>query len=69
MKYSRIIGTGGYLPEKVLTNKDLESTIEPSDEWITSRTGIRARRIAADAEFTVDLAQAARPHARRISRV
>ncbi|CAJ2377184.1 MAG: ketoacyl-ACP synthase III [Gammaproteobacteria bacterium] len=59
MKYSRIIGTGGYLPEKVLTNKDLESTIETSDEWITSRTGIRERRIAADDEFTVDLAEAA----------
>ncbi len=56
MKYSRIIGTGSYLPEKVLTNADLEQMVETSDEWIVSRTGIRERHIAADDELTCDLA-------------
>ncbi len=59
MSFSRIIGTGGYLPEKILTNKDLESMIDTNDEWIKSRTGISERRIAADDEFTVDLAEQA----------
>ena len=57
--FSRIIGTGGYLPEKILTNKDLEAMIDTSEEWIESRTGICERRIAADDEFTVDLAEQA----------
>ena len=56
MTYSRITGTGGYLPARVLTNKDLESLVETSDEWIVARTGIRERHIAADDEFTSDLA-------------
>lgn len=56
MKYSRIIGTGSYLPEKVLTNADLEKMVETSDEWIFSRTGIRERRIAAEGQTTSDLA-------------
>ena len=51
-----IIGTGSYLPSRVLTNAELEKMVETSDEWITSRTGIRERRIAADDEFTSDLA-------------
>ena len=51
-----IIGTGSYLPEKILTNAGLEKLVETSDEWITSRTGIRERRIAAAGEFTSDLA-------------
>jgi 3-oxoacyl-[acyl-carrier-protein] synthase III len=54
--YSRIIGTGGYLPEKVLTNRDLETRIDTTDEWIYARTGIRQRHIAADDESTSDLA-------------
>ncbi len=54
--YARIIGTGSYLPAKVLTNQDLESNVETSDEWIFSRTGIRQRHIAADNEFASDLA-------------
>ncbi|MBF0469755.1 MAG: ketoacyl-ACP synthase III [Gammaproteobacteria bacterium] len=58
MIYSRITGTGGYLPQKVLTNHDLERMFETSDEWITSRTGIRERHIVADGESTVDLAEA-----------
>lgn len=47
MKYGKIIGTGRYLPNKVVTNKDLELIVETSDEWIYSRTGIKERRIAA----------------------
>ena len=54
--YSSIAGTGSYLPAKVLTNKDLEASVETSDEWIFSRTGIRQRRIAADNECASDLA-------------
>lgn len=59
MTFARIIGTGGYLPSKVLTNQDLEPMIDTSDEWIRTRTGISERRIAADDEFTVDLAEKA----------
>jgi 3-oxoacyl-[acyl-carrier-protein] synthase III len=53
---SRIVGTGGYTPDKILTNSDLEKLIETSDEWITERTGIRARRIARQDETTSDMA-------------
>ena len=56
MIYSRIAGTGSYLPEKVLTNHDLESMVETSDQWIQERTGIKKRHIAADDETTTDLA-------------
>ena len=56
MTYSRIVGTGGYLPAKILTNRDLEKTVDTSDEWIYSRTGIRQRHIASDEERTSDLA-------------
>ena len=54
--HSRIAGTGSYLPAKILTNKDLETSVETSDEWIFSRTGIRQRHIAAGDEFASDLA-------------
>ena len=57
--YSRISGTGSYLPEKILTNADLEKMVETSDEWIYTRTGIRQRHVAADHENTSDLALAA----------
>lgn len=61
MSYARISGTGSYLPERVLTNSDLEQMVDTSDEWIFSRTGIRERHIAGDRELTSDLAtQAAR---------
>lgn len=61
MSYVRISGTGSYLPERVLTNFDLEQMVDTSDEWIYSRTGIRERHIAAEHELTSDLAlQAAR---------
>lgn len=52
---ARIIGTGCYLPEKVLTNQDFEKMVETTDEWISSRTGIKERRIAAQDEFTSDM--------------
>jgi 3-oxoacyl-[acyl-carrier-protein] synthase III len=57
--YSKIIGTGSYLPERVLTNADLESMVDTSDEWIRTRTGIEKRHIAADDETTCDLAEKA----------
>ncbi len=53
---TRILGTGSYLPEKVLTNFDIEKMVDTSDEWIRERTGIRQRRIAAEDEATSDLA-------------
>jgi 3-oxoacyl-[acyl-carrier-protein] synthase III len=51
-----IIGTGSYVPEKVLTNADLSKMVDTSDEWITTRTGIKERRIAAPDEHTSDMA-------------
>ena len=59
MKYARITGTGGYLPEKVLTNADLEKIVETSDQWIKDRTGISKRHIAAENQTTCDLAEIA----------
>lgn len=56
MKYAHIIGWGKYLPQRVLTNHDLSQIVETSDEWITTRTGIRERRIAATGETTATLA-------------
>jgi 3-oxoacyl-[acyl-carrier-protein] synthase III len=53
---SRIIGTGGYLPKKALTNHDLEQIVETSDTWIKERTGIHQRHIASEGELTSDLA-------------
>ena len=55
MTYARFIGIGSYLPEKVLTNKDLEKVMDTSDEWIRERTGIMRRHIAADNETTSSL--------------
>ena len=54
--YSRIIGTGSYLPEKILTNHDLESMVDTSDEWIRTRTGITQRHIAREDQVASDLA-------------
>ncbi len=59
MKYSRITGTGGYLPEKILTNHDLEQMVDTSDAWIRERTGIEKRHVAAEGETTCDLAERA----------
>jgi 3-oxoacyl-[acyl-carrier-protein] synthase-3 len=55
MKFSRITGTGGYLPERILTNQELEAMVDTTDEWIQERTGIKQRHIAADGETTADL--------------
>jgi 3-oxoacyl-[acyl-carrier-protein] synthase-3 len=54
--FSRIVGTGSYLPEKVLTNADLEKMVDTTDDWIVSRSGIRERHVAAEGETTGDLA-------------
>ncbi len=56
---SKITGTGSYLPEKILTNHDLEETLDTTHEWIVERTGIEERRIAADDQKTSDLAKIA----------
>ncbi len=55
-KYSKIISTGSYLPEKILTNKDLEKIVDTSHEWIIERTGIESRHIASENESSVDMA-------------
>ncbi len=57
--YSRIAGTGAYLPERVLTNFDLEKMIDTTDEWIRTRTGIERRHLAADDQATSDLSEQA----------
>ncbi len=56
---SRIAGTGSYLPDKVLTNRDLEAMVDTTDEWIVERTGIRERHVAAPTQSTSDLAMEA----------
>jgi 3-oxoacyl-[acyl-carrier-protein] synthase-3 len=56
MKHSRIAGTGSYLPEKILSNAELEKMIDTTDDWIFTRTGIRERHIVAENEFTSDMA-------------
>ncbi len=55
--HARIIGTGSYLPEKIVTNDDLAKIVDTTDSWIQERTGIKQRHIVADDEFTVDLAE------------
>jgi len=59
MTYARIIGTGSYLPENVMTNSDLEKIVDTSDQWIRERTGIEQRHIAVEGQTTVDLAEQA----------
>lgn len=66
---TRIIGTGSYLPEEVLTNFDLEKKIDTTDEWIISRTGIGQRHIASDNESTSDLAAKASMKALEMSKI
>ena len=63
MLYAQILGTGSYLPANRVTNDDLAQRIDTSDEWITTRTGIKARHIVADHEKTSDLAAEAARHA------
>jgi 3-oxoacyl-[acyl-carrier-protein] synthase-3 len=57
--YARIIGTGSYLPERVVHNTDLEKIMDTSDQWIRERTGIERRHYAAEGETTVDMAEVA----------
>jgi 3-oxoacyl-[acyl-carrier-protein] synthase III len=59
LNYAKIIGTGSYLPEKQLSNQDLEKMVDTTDEWITDRTGIKKRHIAAEGQTTCDLAEQA----------
>ncbi len=59
MRHSRIMGTGSYLPEKIVTNKDMEKFIDTTDEWIQERTGIKQRHFAADDETTCDMIEQA----------
>lgn len=59
MKYSRIAGTGSYLPEKILSNADLEKIVDTTDQWIVERTGIRRRHIAANHETASSMAEIA----------
>ena len=56
MTFSKIIGSGSYLPDRVLTNQDLEKMLETTDEWITTRTGIKQRHIIAEDQVTSDMA-------------
>src|SRR5277367_6906169 len=64
-----ITGVGSYVPEKILTNAELEKMVDTSDEWITSRTGIKERRIAAANEFTSDMAAKAAQRAMKMAGV
>jgi 3-oxoacyl-[acyl-carrier-protein] synthase-3 len=66
---SQVAGTGAYLPERVMTNADLEKIVETTDEWITERTGIRERRIAAENEFTSDMGTKAALQALEMAKV
>ena len=56
---SFVRGVGAYLPERIMTNEEMSTVVDTSDEWITARTGIRQRHIAAEGEFTSDIATAA----------
>jgi len=67
--HSRIAGTGSYLPERVMPNKEFESLVDTSDEWIQERTGIKRRHIAADGEKTSDMAIAAAHNAMEMAGV
>lgn len=57
MTFSRIAGTGAYLPERIITNKELEKMVDTTDEWITERTGIKQRHVMADDETTSSMAE------------
>jgi len=68
-RFATIVGVGSYLPERVLTNKDLEAMVDTSDEWIVSRTGIKERHVAAPGEGASDLAVRAAKRAIAVSGV
>ena len=69
MKHSRIASTGSYLPERILTNAELERTIDTTDEWIFTRTGIRERHIVAEGQHTSDMALEAAKEAIRAANI
>ncbi len=69
MRKTKIAGTGSYLPEKVLTNADLEKIVDTSDEWISTRTGIKERRIVAEGQASSDLAYEAAKKAMQSAQV
>jgi 3-oxoacyl-[acyl-carrier-protein] synthase-3 len=57
MRYSKILGTGSYLPERILTNADLEKIVETSSDWIVERTGIHQRHLVAEGQGSLDMAE------------
>jgi len=59
LKHARITGTGSYLPERIMTNTDIEKIVDTTDQWIQDRTGIKQRHIAAEDQMTSDLAEQA----------
>src|SRR3981081_2028296 len=61
--HSHLLGTGAYCPKRILTNQDLEKLVDTTDAWISERTGIKERRIAAEGEVTPDMAMVAARHA------
>ena len=69
MTYAKIAGTGGYLPEKVMHNREFEAFVDTSDEWIRERTGIKRRHIAAENETTSDMSVAAAKNAMEQAKV
>jgi len=69
MKHSKIIGTGSYLPEKIVTNADLEKILDTSDQWIRERTGIGERRVAHEDETSSDMAEVAAQRAMKAAGV
>ncbi|HSX03715.1 MAG TPA: beta-ketoacyl-ACP synthase III [Rhabdochlamydiaceae bacterium] len=69
VKKAKLIGTGSYLPRKVLTNQDLEKLVDTSDEWITTRTGMKERRIAKKNEFTSDMGFEAAKRALKVAKL
>ena len=58
-RYAKVIGTGGYLPEKVLSNEEISKLVDTSDEWIFERTGIKSRRVANSEETAASMAEIA----------
>jgi 3-oxoacyl-[acyl-carrier-protein] synthase-3 len=69
VKFSKIIGTGSYLPEKIVTNADLEKILDTTDEWILDRTGINERRVAREDETSGDMAEVAAQRAMKAAGV
>ncbi len=69
MNYTTILGTGSYLPSKILSNKDIERMVDTSDEWIASRTGIHSRHVAANHETVASMAEIAARHALEMAQI